>query len=391
MFEICLGDCNIAQADLPLPPLCVQALMSLIGKYNLQVVNCPYEADQELALGCARGNEAGTCKHYCYSSDRSVYSPKFIVSNYALYQKLTMCSFYFCSDMLLMKDCSVIKFGAFNDGRYATVTSEENVLEVIVPVYSLAKLAKFYHLTSNQFVTMCMLRGNDFTKNLEGFGVQKNLDQLYRQVKLGDPNYKLSSNDVFAEAAVRYSYAVYELQDLQPFHKDEYKTVNQLDELGGGPLLENGVLLTRTYKDNLHGWLRDKLAQRNNGQAQQTGTSKQSSKQDKVVYLTKVLDLVFQFIEEECISNKHCEEIDGLTNIILEHHVPALKEMTKHLNAGRLPPGKQKIGVEWENVKAGNFYQLLVKEVHKFFTKGGQNDLLDVSFEMIVTLALFLL
>ncbi|RYH14364.1 hypothetical protein EON65_33705 [archaeon] len=70
MFEMCLGDCNIPQADLPLPPLCTQALMCLISKYNLQVVNCPYEADQELALGCVRGNEAGRCMHYCYSTDR---------------------------------------------------------------------------------------------------------------------------------------------------------------------------------------------------------------------------------------------------------------------------------------------------------------------------------
>ncbi|RYH14365.1 hypothetical protein EON65_33710 [archaeon] len=280
----------------------------------------------------------------------------------------------------MMRDCLVIKFGAFNDNQYDTVTFQDIIMEIIVPVYSLDKLAKFYHLTTNQFVTMCILRGNDFTKNLVGFDDYKNFDQLYRQVKLGDPDHQLISQDAFAEAALRYSYAVYELQDLQPFYKDEYKTVNQLDELGGGPLLENGVLLTRTYKDNLYAWLRGKSAHHSNDHTQLTRVNKQSSKQDKAAYLKKVLNLVFRFIEEQCVSKKHDDDVDGLTNIILEYHVPALLEMTKHLMDNRMQPaGKQKVRVEWENVKAGNFYQLLVREVHKFFTKSGQNDLLDVS------------
>eukprot|EP01031_Cornospumella_fuschlensis_P037122 gene37122-45061_t len=349
MFEICLGDRKIAQADLPLPPLCQQALMCLISKYNIQVVNCPYEADQELALGCVRGNEEGSCEHFCYSSD---------------------------SDMLLMKECSVIKFGSFNDDQYETVPNKDgDTLDIVVPVYSLEKLAKFYHLTANQFVTMCILRGNDFTKNLPGFEANRSFESAYRQVKLGDPDSQLSCSDAFADAAVRYSYALYGLEDLTSFYKDEYKTINQLDELGGGPLLENGVLLTRPYKDNLYAWLKEKNAQGHS----RTGTSKQSSKQDKLSYVKKVLDLVICFIEERCISNSPDDIVDGITNIILEHHVPAIREMSDNLIAHRLqPPGRQKINVEWENVKAGNFYQLLVREVHKYFTKNGlNNDLLD--------------
>eukprot|EP01031_Cornospumella_fuschlensis_P023422 gene23422-28420_t len=327
MFEMCLGDRKIAQKDLPLPPLSQQALICLIGEYNIQVVNCLYEADQELALGCVRGNKEGNCEHFCYSSD---------------------------SDMLLMKECSVIKFGAFNDNQYETVTNKGNdTLDIVVPVYSLEKLAKYYQLTTNQFVTMCILRGNDFTTNLPGFEASRSFESVFREVKLGHPDRQLSCADPFADAAVRYSYAFYGLEDLTSFYKDEYKTMSQLDELG--------VLQSETY-DGLYAWLEENN-ELNNISHSLTETSKQSSRHDKLSYSKMVLDLVLCLIEERCISNSPDDVEDGITNIIFEHHVSAIREMSDNLIALRLkPPDWQKVNVEWENVKAGEFYQLLVRE-----------------------------
>ena len=63
-------DGRVVQSGLPSPPLSVDVLDFVLSSLGVKTVVCSFEADQDLAIACQKGNlNSGGPRCYCYGSD----------------------------------------------------------------------------------------------------------------------------------------------------------------------------------------------------------------------------------------------------------------------------------------------------------------------------------
>ena len=65
LYNLCLGDylgAGGGAKELPKPVLAIEALRAVLIEFAIQIVDCEYEADQEIAIACkiANGNNQTT-------------------------------------------------------------------------------------------------------------------------------------------------------------------------------------------------------------------------------------------------------------------------------------------------------------------------------------------
>jgi len=130
-----------ALEDMPLPPLCLWTMRSLLVEYEEHVVECQGEADPEIARYVAEGNSAGSGKFFAYGRD---------------------------SDFILMKDCPYIEFGEIKvisseSGDFGEALSRKRAHAL---VWRRRCVAMALDLTEAQFVDLGILVGNDFSGNI---------------------------------------------------------------------------------------------------------------------------------------------------------------------------------------------------------------------------------
>jgi len=71
LFDSCENKKAKDQDDLPLPPLYFQQFYSVLEQYNIKIIECDVEADQEIAKYCQRMNsESNRSQYFCYGDDR---------------------------------------------------------------------------------------------------------------------------------------------------------------------------------------------------------------------------------------------------------------------------------------------------------------------------------
>lgn len=81
-FELTLGDCHPSSTmteSLPLPPLVMYTLLSVLEREGIEMIQCVAEADQDIAIGCKRDRDQDIMA-FCYSGDRlvKITTPSFI-------------------------------------------------------------------------------------------------------------------------------------------------------------------------------------------------------------------------------------------------------------------------------------------------------------------------
>lgn len=122
-------------SDIPLPVMTAQCLISVLRELSINDIRfCNGEADIDMAKDCRNYNSKGE-ECYVYSDD---------------------------SDMVMMKNIKVTKFGRFSQGQSGT-TNDNDVYEFIV--WTRESIADYIGLNEYEFVEFCILLGTDRTKS----------------------------------------------------------------------------------------------------------------------------------------------------------------------------------------------------------------------------------
>lgn len=249
-----------------------------------------------------------------------------------------------------MKNCQVIKLGELDHLTLSVATGE-----VSVNVYSRQKLSHFYGIEESLLVHLGILAGNDFTEHfprvdLYPKGVDSYvgcLDDLLTAIDKDSLRVEPDSiSDEDFRQAVLFSFAFYDLEDLQPFLLEKYKTKNQLELL---PDIDDGLQLNAKLKSSLRQWLITKAPSMNTGNGQELAR------------------IAMQFLEE--ISSASYRSLpqaqgDGAA-VVTADHIEGLKRMNRSIFAGLLEESFSDTKLIYQDQLVANFYQLIVRELSK--------------------------
>lgn len=244
----------------------------------------------------------------------------------------------------MMKNCQTIRFGDLDN------VSKKLDKGLSVRVWKRATLAKHLGCTELQFVQWAILRGNDFTQHFShqilGIDEYSDFDELFDRIVDGTITWHPASiDDESAQQAVLYSFAFYELEDLQPFMLEKYKTVKQLEGLHD---VDDGLHISATMKAAIKEWL------------QQKANSKAS--------FTEISRLAIEFIE---VARR--EHLAKDVSIVQIEHIDALRKMLTALGTKSFDTSFRGSKCQYVDQKVSNFYQLVVREVGKFKTEISTN------------------
>lgn len=325
LYNLSLGDChNIRQRDLPLPPLVKEEFVNVLQELNIQTIYCDFEADQEMAIACQsynRKHKQTLSRCFCYSGD---------------------------SDFLIMKDCDTLAFEAL-DAFYPSSAEDEGLSQIEVTVWNRTKLAQMYSITEEQVVDWCILIGNDFTGHYSKsmFGGQftdavrspRDLLDLIRNGCSLDHEDLMANDEI--RIVVQFCKAFYECEDLFDFFQEEYKSKG-LEDIEF--VREPGTFLESNQRIQIRSWAIEHQ-------------SKFTKSNQSFSY-----NLVFGFL-------RHSKDL-GIFDVLQDHHLQILQQMHVLLEQDELLDFSDGMNVPyWNNVCAGNLFQLVSRELKKMYNK----------------------
>ena len=355
----------ISVDELPTATLHIETFRCIVSEFDdIKVIECEYEADQEIAIACKENNSNGTgARAYCYGND---------------------------TDFIAMADCPYIQVGSLEE-RNGQIRSNM--------VYYRSKVATALGFKNeDQFVEFCILVGNDFTASddrtrseFDAFTVDTsvnndieddsdddddvlpssvisstenihigdfasvsqsilpdgNTPEVINKIRkllvckfLTDPNWRVSSStSEDLQSGIVYSRAMYNLESLSSF-PDEEDDADEDDDASGiqlasGVEVTNGVELASSQGRHASDWL-------------EVNSQKfQGIHKDVVKYLTEHSSLYsFKSI-----------------------HIEALECMHEELTNGSELPVYEPFAPDWNDVVVANKYQSLCKKFIRFILK----------------------
>ena len=209
-------------SDIPLPVMTAQCLISVLHELGINDIKfCNGEADIDMAKDCRNYNNKGE-ECYVYSDD---------------------------SDMVMMKNVKVTKFGRFSQGQSGT-TNDNDVYEFIV--WTRESIADYIGLNDNEFVEFCILLGTDRTKSFSrhdyddidntndisdklSIDVIKKCFNFIKNMNEKNKDYQLkSSSNSILQLGIEYSRVFYDddvnqVEKLQDTMKRYYEICNEAD------------------------------------------------------------------------------------------------------------------------------------------------------------------
>lgn len=315
------------------------------------------------------------------SIDPSKYSPRFL---------------FLISDFLAMKDCPLIAFGSL-DPFTGTLSKSKVYREIDVVVWRRENVAKLYSISESEFVDLCIYVGNDFTEHFANkHGKSTPATSLNLPMPIYDSSILMSKE---FEAAVQYSKAFYELEDLTEFYLlDEYRTSNQLDSWHD---MDPGAILLPTQSSSIRSWVihnssrlikekayshqvvalffKEIMSKSESTSAMMTPSKLKSPHKNSNNHLKPTgsgkkdhRKASSEFVEH-AIAEEFEEHDSKLFDLIKPHHFDALSEMHGYLVEKRdivirLKDGNSNtVPMKWENVCAANLYQLMSKTLRRHF------------------------
>eukprot|EP01040_Poterioochromonas_malhamensis_P011986 gene11986-13084_t len=371
VYKISVGlarSSDISPSQLPLPPLAFRVLNTVLKELNVSIVSCPAEADQQMAIDCQRLNQSqldGKTIAYCYSSD---------------------------SDYLIMKDIPLIALGSLDDEDACKLNLKQqrssSQLSIAVMVWRRSNIAKLCSCSEDMLVKWAILIGNDYTRGFEKSKFHPSLsddeflscDQMLYWLRNHYAENKEQEEDeaqmpfrisTIAEEPLRlaceYSYLFYELEDLSHLCTEEYETV----DLSDGSECEDGILMQSTHEDAIDDWI--SMKQASNKLCEETLAS-----------------LTVRFLQD-CVpwnqdhKSAHAEssavESLNLGGIFSVDHIDVIVEMIEELAKNTYFSFKPTLFIQWEDVLAGNYYQLIAKEIFSaHYSLTGKTLLFQPSF-----------
>eukprot|EP00981_Chlorochromonas_danica_P003151 scaffold630_cov188-Ochromonas_danica.AAC.8 len=351
-FELTLGDSssNSTAESLPMPPLAVNTLLSVLVRERIEIVQCVAEADQDIALGCKRDLDQGVMA-FCYSGD---------------------------SDFLLMKDCKLIRLGTLDEFTTTTrsssqphtpLTTTTTTTSISIPVWSREKVAALFDISPHQLVEWGILVGNDFTRHFTANQLNDHFatscqsryaDDVLDFIKENPPDYQCHSDHYVVETTLAFCRAFYELEDLTPFYREEFKTISTLDDDEEEEELEDGFVVHDDEVDRIEEWL---------------GQQDLSHIIAGEVNL-QLPGLTCSFLESYLLQEGLTEGKLSKDRFIEPVHIQCLREMSGSIarsNENNNGKKKKRQGVpleslhftlRWNNIRVGAFYQLVAKEIY---------------------------
>eukprot|EP01040_Poterioochromonas_malhamensis_P010727 gene10727-11689_t len=327
IYELSVGLARISDispSQLPLPPLAFRVLNTVLKDLNVSIVSCPAEADQQMAIDCQRMNQSQIDEEtvaYCYSSD---------------------------SDYLMMKDIPLIALGSLDDEDELSLHLKQqrssSQLSIAVVVWRRSNIAKLYSCSEDMLVKWAILIGNDGLRRMlywlrNHYAENKEREEVdaqmpFRISKIAEPELRL---------ACEYSYLFYELEDLSHLCTKEYKTV----DLSDGSECEDGILMQSSHENSIRTWLSMKQASNKFGEE-------------------TLASLTVSFLQDCVLKNRTQAGIEKLDlgSIFSVNHIDAIMEMIHHLIKNTSLPFRPISLVQWKDVLAGNYYQLILKEIY---------------------------
>lgn len=248
-----------------------------------------------------------------------------------------------------MKSCQTIKFGDLDEIPPSTAAVAEGQIDVIgrVNVWSRSKLAEFYHTQEVQLVKWAALSGNDYTDHFlpEQLDIDEDSSSLEELLSIcqqdEDPFNLANIVDKDVKMAVAYSIALYELEDVTPFHLEEYKTQNQLELMDD---LETGLILTAKQKDIMKKWIK---------------THSQQATLDGSV----ILETAIAFLEA-VVSGSLSREATELFDVVERPFIDALKQTSTVIRYHLPRPNiNGKLKITWQSQRFVNLFQQLARVI----------------------------
>ncbi len=269
-----------------------------------------------------------------------------------------------CSDYLMMKDIPLIALGSLDDeGKFNLQLSQRessSQLSIAVVVWRRSKIAKLYSCSEDMLVKWAILIGNDYTSGFKKSMFHPSLpdDEFTPCDKIlyldwlkvhydNNEEQEVQMPFLISEESLRlayeYSYLFYELEDLSHLCTEEYETI----DLSDGSECEDGILMQSSHKNSIRTWL--SMKQASNSLGEETLAS-----------------LTVSFLKD-CVLKTHAQaEIVNLDlgSIFSVNHINAIMEMIHQLIKNTYLPFRPISLVHWEDALAGNYYQLIVKEIY---------------------------
>lgn len=248
-----------------------------------------------------------------------------------------------------MKHCRTIRFGELD-----TASKKVGKGGLTARVWRREALATAYGFESElHMVYWAILVGNDFTDHFPrtrlGYVGAQDIDEMQRALASEEIVWRPEGiDDVDARQAVLYSVAFYELEDLQPFLLDQYKTVNQLEDVVD---VDEGVRLSKALKDAVRTWFAAHVKKTTT-----TTTKKLSTGTELARVAINFLDYLRQ--DEAApmtIEMVKAEHVDACQRM-----VTSLAEKKKPAEEGEVYRGKH---VVYNDQKVANLFQLLIREI----------------------------
>ena len=210
LLNVCMdGNYNIKNPRLPFPRMCMQQFQSTLLDMHIQVIQCDEEADQFIAMSVAafnRSNAQLNKQAYCYGRD---------------------------SDYVVFQDCPYIAIDS--------VFIEASCVQACV--YRRSAIASDLGMTETQFMDLCILMGNDYTKHLIGtdfiasfsFTIERDDDYDDEEYNYNTATIEhliqcvqsnvapITSTNADYQVAVDFSRSLYHLQDISHYPIDTFE------------------------------------------------------------------------------------------------------------------------------------------------------------------------
>jgi hypothetical protein len=352
--DVSIGDViGVPDGDLPLPPLAMEELRFVLHRRNIKSIDCEFEADQELAVECYRLNtytmngstvvRSGK-QAFIYGMDRYV-----TIHMWSVFLIDFVVVFLFNSDFLVMKSCALItpeSLMPFTETALAASSTSSSIRvyrEISIHVWRRESVALLFGMTEDNFVDYCCqsLR-NDFTSPNTRSDETANSND-------GEV-HNLDSDIATYELAVQYSKAFYNLEDLTEFYlMDEYRTSHNRSSLDDIVNVDKGTILLSSQRNVIRSWV---LMNSNRLIKERT-------------FSEKITNMFFREWKQNLLNNNGKD--NDLFDVLSPIHLEVLIEMHGILSDQRDITFKDTVPMNWEDICAGHFYQLVARALRNNF------------------------
>jgi flagellar biosynthesis GTPase FlhF len=416
LFNVSQGFNPSEPSSLPMPPLFSVTLRRVLDELRIKQVTCRYEADYEMAIDCAKFNrqnaQKGLKKTFCYSSD----------SDFLFFQNCPLIAIGTLDDAP-----TAAAVGSSSHGPVPTnvkqSSSKKKMKATSVVVWKRSDIASLYNIDEELLIKWAIIIGNDYTgsfpktafhSSLSSSSFSYDIIALLQEIKkiTNEIDFDSLSNKDLRFACL-YSWKSYNLEELKDLYLQEYITVNNMES---STECEEGILLLSSHKQRITHWLsyvdlseetslaqvtlrfcRDCLetSNKDEGRGTKNISKKQSSTSSALSPSTSSKQLMAAiggksrnkpFVESESILAEEKEEeksqkiiksipqlqttINDLSKIFSIEQMNIFQQMIEQLSDNNYKPSMKRfiLIIKWENILAGNFFQLIAKEIHRLLT-----------------------